>query len=239
MWIKLNFILFLPYQQLSTLLQHFMNNLNKILADIKVEKSDIDIIVNSFNDNFPNENPDNLRLVCPTEPNQDIYYFSLNNKIIGVNMYYLDEEDGLWFVCTKIELSTKKRTITGKYEENDFNTQLLKNSCDEISYELYPFNQSEEIPGNLLIGDKKMKHLGDINEYNVSKVKIKNNMHLEIHEGCIYKIIKDKKTISGFSDPDTHFQLGDYCTSIFEIEDGNILVENSGDVSSIVIIKFA
>lgn len=62
-------------------------------------------------------------------------------------------------------------------------------------------------------------------------------MCLYIGKDCGYYIIKDNTIISGFLDPDTHFQQGDSYTICYLTSDNNLVVRNCGDVSSIVIIK--
>lgn len=210
-----------------------MAKLKSILEKIVTEEFDIDEIISAFHETFPNENSNNLKLICPTKKDEDVYYFSLDDKIIGL-VYY-----ETWFMGTKIELSTNGMKVTGKYDVDFFNTKLLDNSCDDISYELYPFEQCEEIISEVLIGKQKLKFLGKADDCDMSRIKIKNDMFLEIHNvGDVYKIVKNNKVISGFIDTDTNFQLGDGNTSVYEMKNGNILIENNGDVSSTVIIKF-
>ena len=49
--------------------------------------------------------------------------------------------------------------------------------------------------------------------------------------------MEDNQFLSGFVDPDTDFQLGDGDTFGY-MYDSDLVIQNCGDVSSVVIIKF-
>lgn len=65
------------------------------------------------------------------------------------------------------------------------------------------------------------------------------HVHRKEDKNCYYYyVIQNDKVISGFYDKPTHFQLGDGGTSCFVTDDKNtLIIENSGDVESIVVIK--
>lgn len=60
---------------------------------------------------------------------------------------------------------------------------------------------------------------------------------MEMGMDCRYYITKNNKIISGFNDPSTHFQMGDGHTICYLAENGDLIIENCGDVSSVVIVK--
>ena len=121
--------------------------------------------------------------------------------------------------------------------------KVMKHSSKNIEFVLYPFFSEDDDVFNL-----KPEYIVDMT--NSTEIVLKNNL-----DNCIvdwkdgiqlyinnnnntYIIKKDGNFISGFSDKDTHFQLGDCCTAAYKLNNGELMIYNYGDVSSAVIIRF-
>lgn len=152
-----------------------------------------------------------------------------------------DKEDPLsvshWMEVDKIELST---TECKRFGPNTFLIEILRGSKDNIKYELYPFEQgsefsiasigfeltqenSEEFKATTGGDNRTVFELGDI------------CIKIGCDDGIRYTLIKDGEVISGFIDPSYSFQEGDTGSHCY-LHDGKIILENYGDVSSVVII---
>jgi hypothetical protein len=138
---------------------------------------------------------------------------------------------------------------------------LLPGSIAEISYEFYPMDQAETFSlENLgfVLGDPipvsetyygddchevclqntkfipSVKYkIGDDYELILGRYQNTNNKRAD---GIIYVLMKGDQLLSGFKDHDFSFQEGDGETNVYFYED-QIVIDNMGDVSSIVIIN--
>lgn len=149
----------------------------------------------------------------------------------------------------KFELSTET-----KYDkQNPYIPELIPKSCEKIKYDLYPNNSFFSIDdiGYDIKQCKKIKEkknffdIYDIAENmqfvqsmgkNYEYEKKKNNDNND--KFCIsYYILKNNKLLSGFHDYYTTYQPGDGSTTVYLDNNKNLIIDNSGDVGSIVVIK--
>ncbi|MEX0598641.1 MAG: hypothetical protein WD512_19315, partial [Candidatus Paceibacterota bacterium] len=137
---------------------------------------------------------------------------------------------------------------------------LLPGSKADISYELYPMDQAEtfslENLGFVLQDpiSESESYDYDCHDFCVQNTKfipsvkytIADDLYLYIgrfgnfssgkKEGIIYVLMKGEELLSGFMDYEFSFQEGDGETNVYFYED-QIVIDNMGDVSSIVIIN--
>ena len=210
-------------------IEHRLSNNDQ---DDSCDKETIENMINEFKEIMPYDyDINNLKLIY-TSPNNDTSVYSLGDKIVGA--HNCDE----WFNVPYINLSNEHPS-----NEEHF-IKLLNKSSDNICYDLYPFEQCGEVPLEAL--GINVQNLKVIDEGSVPKC-LKDyevEMSFEYGDGFTisiaesnYYISKNNEIISGFSDPETHFQLGDGCTNCYLADTGELIIENCGDVSSTVIVK--
>jgi len=99
---------------------------------------------------------------------------------------------------------------------------LLPNSSDKIEYELYAFQQCEELDLDVLFPNEKLEQI-DFDDSDYSKYLIKWTDELtlliecdENYDNNQYKVLLNGKFFSGFNDENTNFQIGDCCTNVYK-----------------------
>ena len=189
-------------------------------------------IIEQFKEYLPDYDINKLDLVSKFYDNNYPHVFRLDSKLIGL-------KKDVWFEVPVIHLSTES-------PDNNFGIKLIDDCDNTISYELYPFEQSNEISLETIIKKNELQKVNPTTAYKsfnkcLDTIDIKyewiNDMFLYIGEEGYY-IVKNHKIISAFLDPETHFQSGDFDTICYLTNDGNLVIHNCGDVSSIVIIKY-
>jgi hypothetical protein len=124
----------------------------------------------------------------------------------------------------------KKSTLEG--------IELLPNSSYKIKYELYPFEQCEELSLDVLFPNEKFEEIN----YNDSNIKYlipwTNELTLVIKNDVSYKVLLNGKFFSGFTDDICFFQIGDGYTKAYKNKNNDLIIYNFGDVSSVVVIKY-
>lgn len=109
---------------------------------------------------------------------------------------------------------------------------LYENSDTRIKYELYYDPLFDAI---LKLNNISVKSIVKISK---DGYELGNNLWLDIMEdGVSYMICKDNHLLSGFRDFNADYQLGDAETIVYIGNDNSVVVENHGDVSSLIIIR--
>lgn len=111
---------------------------------------------------------------------------------------------------------------------------------EHIAFELYPFLQGQELTlKELGLDEENYVTVNNLEEEGV--IGWTHNLSLKIEHNkddvLEYQILKNGELFSGFCDPSSSFQLGDG-SSVVYIYENRIIVENCGDVSSVVVIKY-
>ena len=159
-------------------------------------------------------------------------FFTINKKSNNFEMSYVyyDFMEERWKL---IEKHCLKYGIPSKLE----GTELLPNSSSTIEYELYVFEDLQEIPLNVLFPNDKLKKIkfddSDDFKYVVPWI---NGLTLEIGSNRTYKVLLNGNFLSGFTDDVANFQIGDCNTIAYKNND--LIIHNNGDVSSIVVVKY-
>jgi hypothetical protein len=215
-----------------------MNNLKEILNDDEwfCEMKEL------FNEQFDGSAD---QLIFQQEAN-DTVIFKLDDNLIR----FQKNEDDAWLKIEKVILN--KETII----VDEVTPKLLENSSNEISYVLYPFEQCKEtsIQG---LGYKDLQQLDtkDISEqimfdnhtdFFTVAVEASMSVHwndftvyigYNENDQIIYIVAQNNNIISCFLDDPTTYQIGDGDTS-FYLDGKDLVIENCGDVSSVVVIKY-
>lgn len=186
---------------------------------------EIDECVTTFYNTFPNDDMNNLTLLGQSTEEPHVF-------LLGTRKIFFVSENNHWSDVPVMHLSTKNP------HSEEYDITLIPNSCESISYELYPFEQCETIPIEYICSDQMTIVEGEEVE---NGMKYRWTDDIWVHVNMMtdyYYVIQNDKVISGFYDKPTHFQLGDGGTSCFVTDDKNtLIIENSGDVESIVVIK--
>jgi hypothetical protein len=200
-------------------------------------------IMDKFASSFHQYNPlltkyyvNDLRLLC-VDKSDETALFTIPRTGIVTRFYFEDEP--FWHIPERHELKVGlPSTLDG--------VQLLPDSSDQIEYVLYPFEQGCDLPLKYLIptiGGKFLSPLKTIYHMDECKlhhrIKWTDEFTLLIDHDEPYKIIRndDGTVVSGFIDESAHFQIGDACTLAHLDDQGNLIVCQGGDVSSVVIVK--
>lgn len=163
---------------------------------------------------------DNL---TPTRPNGRVFYEAENRL-----MWY-DEE-------TEIVRHTIHFLPDDQGRPSFHGTALIPDSCDYISYKLYPFDQGEELTLEeigLDVGELVELESG-VNDNDVFVVIVNSTMSITIAAN-VYSVTING-VASGFTDTTGSFQLGDGETTGYLYNGKDVVIENRGDVSSVVVI---
>ncbi len=173
-----------------------------------------------------------------------------------------------------MELSTNGLINDSNIFKSSASPVLLGNSCDGISYKLYPFKQGDEKalselgindsiteiyskyetwPPNVINFDNHDDFFGQDEKFQCNaKYEWIDGMILYIGSridsdsfmignfmfaaNVVYLVGKDYEIISGFFDKSSHYQMGD-CDTYAYLWDNEIVIQNCGDVSSVVIVS--
>lgn len=215
-----------------------------IFSKISDDNETMESIAEEFEETFPDYDINKLKFLKEvTEYKESYHIFSLGKKIMVLS------DDHTWHHIPKILLSTQKKN------NKEFGVKLLKNSTEKITYELYPF-EDQRVSVNFLVPENLIEIKGEecdlpkidsISKHEIdsaTKYKWTDDLYLYVfcdekkHYAMYYCLVENDKIISGFEDSVCYFQEGDYSTNCFVTEDKKTLViENNGDVQSIVIIK--
>jgi len=216
-----------------------------------------DSAIKKFEKKFPNYDKNGLKFVYNKTINDDfIEIVYSTNKQFFIFSGELDEDDNDIFdrYCDW--------DIVNKIEFDGSNLMLMDNSSKYIKYDFYPFEQGNELPLSGLGMPKKSLTEIEItcDLYDIKKkfenqseffesdddifisdteISWKDDIHVHIGDinlSIVYIVAKDNKIISGFYDKQTTFQLGDCITRCY-LHNDNLVIQNCGDVSSVVIIK--
>lgn len=217
--------------------------------DDEFKKNVQDYVIKSFNKHYEHNNF--LKLLFITSIDGDeCYIFNMD----GILIRYNTDDDDIWSTIPKIELATTNVTTYGKVEKYDIPI-LSDDSSKNIRYELYPFEQTCEIPLNGLdmhdndlkqlefkfidyevkIIDERIEKISDKDTYLTGKCEWKDEFVLWIIDGT-YAIEKNNQIISMFIDEKAVYQLGDGSTECFLYNNKDLIIVNDGDVSSVVVV---
>jgi len=150
------------------------------------------------------------------------------------------------FLCYNIDDEKWFSIYYEKLNRNNKTSKLVKlieNSSENIEFILHPFftNEDHDIFNLLPEYIVDIKHSEDLyiqNKPNKMIVHWKDGLKLHINRNeNTYIIKKDDNFVSGFVDNETHFQIGDCCTRAELLNNGDLMIYNSGDVCSLVIVK--
>jgi hypothetical protein len=205
------------------------------------------------------------------EINHNAILFTLNDKLIRFGK---NKEDAIWddekseFMYLKRtnfwdEIEIKKVILNKDTSIIDKATpKLLANSCNEISYVLYPFDQGaeislkglgyndlQELDGNYTDECIKFDNNNDFlikalgcsrsvhwNGFDICIGHYENNVGQYIN-GIIYVVARNNNIISCFIDESNTYQEGDGHTCYY-LNGDDLIIVNDGDVSSVVVIKY-
>jgi hypothetical protein len=117
---------------------------------------------------------------------------------------------------------------------HDVDVTVFANEITGI--ELYPFEQCDDVSLHLLGFDTKLlESMGYFpNDQKLMQIR---DLTLTIDEDCTYTLLRDGFPIAGFNNENTNFQTGDAHTEVFVYNKTDIIIENCGDVSSIVVFR--
>lgn len=221
-----------------------MNN-KTIFNKISNDEETIDGIIESFEEEFPNENINELKFLKEIKEHRQYYYiFSLGEKLMVLT------DDHTWHKIPTFLLSTKQK------HNKEYDVKLLTNSVENITYELYPF-EYQRVPVNFLVQENMIRIEGEecllpkhdyfskIKNQNATKYKWTDDLYLYVYSNnhkkditTCYAIIKNDKIISGFEDFQNYFQEGDFLKNGYVTKNKKtLIIENNGDVQSIIIIR--
>ncbi len=148
----------------------------------------------------------------------------------------------------KIEIEKMKEEekqfelLVEKIKQNYQHRHTIKKSFTngDIEYELYPYQQCREIPVEVMVPNIKTVCPKVVPEcawhWNVNGKKLTVGLIGE-HEP-IYVVYDNDKEISCFVDYSYSYQEGDGDTRAFVTEDNEFVIDNMGDISSLVILKY-
>lgn len=176
-----------------------------------------------------------------TRYNEFLISYRLNGDLI-----YFDSDQMQWY-------SVPVKTMLGNYknlgdvdvsffdylqddDSNDSNTLGVDDSNNTRDIELYSFDQGSELSLELLGFDHNLLHSMGYLDCHDETMQIRD-LKLRVDEDCTYTVSRNGCILAGFKNPDTAFQTGDAYTEVFIYDDTDIVIENCGDVSSVVIFR--
>ena len=234
-----------------------MDQLKKLIEGTKFE-NDFNNICQQFVNLFPNDKLEELQYIhsLPDKRNPRIT-FRLDDRILCCTI----NEDDVWRTVLKYSVTSEGCRQIGGFDENpnDAKEKLptIWKDANDISYELYPFEQGCELTlpelgfnkdELTLCGtiDADEASIGDLlQDRNISKYLFESaNISYRIIRdpdyGQIYVIFKDGVEFAGVNTHSYAYQSGDCRTNVYLYNYDNgeaIIIENDGDVSSVVVIS--
>jgi hypothetical protein len=167
--------------------------------------------------------------------NEYEYEYSWQFRITCVvydTLLCFDSNDARWFQIRPIYFDDGYMFYAKSIHDAD--VTVFANEITGI--ELYPFQQCDEVSLHLLGFDTKLlESMGYFPED--QKLMQIRDLTLTIDEDCTYTLLRDGFPIAGFNNEDTSFQTGDAYTEVFIYNKTDIIIENCGDVSSIVVFR--
>jgi len=234
-----------------------MEHIKELIDGTKFE-NDIDEILSQFTSQYPNNKLEDLKHIC-SYPNA--YYpritFSLDEKMICCSV----NEDDVWINIAKLILTSDEchqvcNQISGCYYKNNQEMPTLRPHKENISYELYPFEQGYEfLLPELGFHEPNFTYCGNASKESKTSIRdllVEEKVDLSLFgltniSFCVersgdvqsYVIYDNDVEIGGFDSYCYSFQPGDGDTNVYLYDnDNSIIIENCGDVSSLVVIKF-
>lgn len=223
-------------------MDHFFKQLFTFLQieEEEEEKTEIkDGFIESFKSTY-NFSPDNLKLLCIQNDENDFELFAVFKMPISNTIYKYIYWANYWTIFTKYELKTRNRMpLDG--------VRLFENSSNLIEYVLYPYEEYNYVPFNCMIDDEvgwvdeslltKLLHRSCDDGSNNIKVEWMNGLTFVMEIDGTYKIMLKDVCLSGFFDECCYFQMGDYCSVVY-LYKNSLIVEHIGDVRSVVVVKY-
>lgn len=160
--------------------------------------------------------------------------FKYKNKFL---YYNIEDDTEEWYTMYYEVLNNDN-----KYTSNL--VKIINNSDKNIEYVLYPFFTEEEsnefvLNPECIVDITNSKQI--ICEHCIDDCIVidwKDDIQLFINiSDNTYIVKKDGNFMSGFNDTPGNFQLGDYGTIAYILNNGDIMIYNYGDVTSAVIIR--
>ena len=198
--------------------------------DEKEKKEFMDDVKNTF---YKDKNINNLIFLGLQD---DRGIFKYDNEIL-----YYDTWEQCWDKTYSeiLNYSTKDKCELAK---------LINDTNPNIEFHLYPFFSKETDEPYIINPEYIINNIEDATECVISKEDYKLSIHWKkdlivtinsdptIYEHT-YTIENNGKFMGGFIDHDSHFQLGDAYTNALLLPNGDLVIMNMGDVSSLIIIK--
>jgi hypothetical protein len=234
-----------------------MEELKKLIKNTEIEDN-FENICSNFRETFPNEKLEDLALIYIRDEDYCLRFtFDLNEKLI--NCTYDDViNTWVWRYVHNYIISSEECCKVGEFKDENENMPTIWKEANGISYELYPFEQGCELTlPEIGFNKKELTLCGTIDSDNASIGDLLKNRHIakslfktanisyyirdmEDHEnGQIYVIFKDGVEFAGIHTHSYAYQSGDCGTNVYLYKNGNreyIIIENDGDVSSVVVI---
>ena len=218
---------------------------------IEVPEDEYEPIYESFKSHFPDNSPSQLENWGDKQfeyPN-----YSACFKLPGD---VTDKKTGDILVCLSLEGNRNVCDKCNKESECFWSVvnvlHISKNRHDEdypvfgdFEFDLYPFEQGDELTiSHLGFTKDKLESFGYLSYKDDNTHTIGENLFITIDDSnnCMRYIVfsknidSTKNTIAAFYDTTYAFQTGDAYTEIFRCKD-DLIVDNRGDVSSVVVIK--
>jgi hypothetical protein len=207
----------------------------------RLAKGDMNAAEEAFQKKFPGS--DMKSMIFLGEHYEQLIFLLDDLRIVGMEDY----RGPNFYEVERFNLSTKGATcIQSEEAYNQTNVKLIEDD-GVITYELYPFQQGNEITLEILLKVLKLdqaeaEQLESQNEDsddNSYLCRVDDTTTIHVSDDQIYSVRRGGEIVSAFEGPDYEFQLGDGDTRCFIVKSKNMLIiENRGDVSSVVIIYF-
>lgn len=209
--------------------------LQKAIKDEIIEKTElkntIKLSKKSFKNTY-NEKIEDLEFLYVDDGFDYVGIFKIREDIF---VYHMDEN--IWSKISYVLLNVQNSIVMNN------KIKLIDNSFDEIEYILYNFITDKDelfsVNEDYLVDMSCAKELVCEIKDNVYSFDWNNEFKLQINQyDGTYIITKNNNFLSGFTDIGANFQLGDCCTNVYLLTDGDIVISNNGDVPSVIIVRF-
>lgn len=223
-----------------------MNNDDIIVKGIKPEIINCDIFVQGIKPETINNN-----ILQEHKPQITNSTFLNSNRTNMLTQYSQNDND------TEEDLEEEQEDDE-YHEKSEFERRIenLKKDCNyrhtfkeqyitqNVEYELYSYNQCEEIPVNIMVDDIVLDCPNGEEDmsYFIWDWKFKDKLLTVVFDSTnipTYSVHHNNNIISVFEDHSYNFQSGDGYTSAYITKNNHFVIDNIGDVSSLVILKYS
>jgi hypothetical protein len=207
-----------------------------------IAKGDMKAAEEAFQQQFPGSD---MKSMTHLGEHYGYQFFLLDNlRIVGLETF----RGPSFFEIERVMLSSKGATcLHNNNEASTKNNVELITDDGVITYELYPFEQGYEVSLEILLkvlglDATEVQQLETENEDSDDGsflCRVDDATTIHVSDDQVYSICKNDEIVSACRGPDYEYQLGPDTRCFFVKKKDMLIIDNRGDVSSVIVVHFS